>query len=305
MKTKDRLYPLASLLLLFLAAPLLAVLGAPWVYRLLQRVAAEGSVLDAPFHRVTSRLVLIAVAAFLVPAYRLSGMRSREECGLPRTADRGRLIKLGIGLGIGSMLAVYLLGVVLGVYVWDTEGKSTEYLVRKVLQILAGGLFIGFFEELLFRGFIFEALRKSLGVIASILISSFFFSIVHFMRPVDPAVTGAWNSGLLLFGNLFARAGSDFLQEACTLFCMGLILSVLSHWMKSIYVAIGLHAGWIWVMMFFRLFTDNQKTMVWLYGTNEWVSKAWMGPILSLVFFAAVLLTRKKWNKKTREGGEV
>ncbi|MBI9021209.1 MAG: CPBP family intramembrane metalloprotease [Verrucomicrobia bacterium] len=292
---KDRLKPLFALLLIFIAAPLLAALVSPWVYQFLQSFAAEDSLLDAPFHRVTSRIVLLAVALLLVPAYKLSGFKGRDHWGLCKSSSRWKLIGLGLGLGIVSMLIVYLLGTALGVFVWDTRGKGAAYLVRKVIQVIAGGLFIGFFEEILFRGFIQNALKKSLGVIAAVLIGSFFFSIVHFMRPTDPEVVNQWNSGLMLFQNLFGRAGDSFAQEASTLFCMGLVLAMLSHWMKSVYVAIGLHAGWVWVMMFFRLFTQNQRNMVWLYGTSDWVSRAWIGPILALIVLAAVVLTRKKW----------
>ncbi|MCC7300363.1 MAG: CPBP family intramembrane metalloprotease [Verrucomicrobia bacterium] len=296
MKT-DRFHPLYSILLLFLAAPLLAALAAPWIYQGLQSFAAEGSVLDAPFYRVTSRIVLIMVAVLLYPAYKLSGIRSKADCGLTGSPDRFRLVRLGLWLGVGSMLAVYVLGVALGVFVWDTGDKSSSYLIRKTLQAIAGGLAVGIFEEILFRGFIHAALRKSLGVVAAVILGSMFFSIVHFMRPVNPEVINQWNSGFMLFGTLFARAGDSFLQEACTLFCMGVVLSVLCQWTKSVYIAIGLHAGWVWVMMLFRLFAENQKNLVWLYGTGEWVSRGWMGPILSLTVLAAVWLTRKYWKR--------
>jgi hypothetical protein len=66
-------------------------------------------------------------------------------------------------------------------------------------------------------------------------------------------------------------------------------------------VAIGLHAGWVWVMMLFRLLTDNQKNLIGLYGTSEWVSKAWIGPILALAVLAAVAFTREKWNALSAE----
>lgn len=298
----ERFKPLASLFILFLAAPLLAALVSPWIYRVLQSVASDGSVLDAPFHRVTSRVVLVMVAALLYPAYKLSGMNGRADWGLPKRSNVWKLLGTGAGLGVASMLIVYILGVLLGVFVWDTDGRTTAYLIRKTLQAILGGLFIGVFEEILFRGFIFGTLRKSIGVVAALLISSFLFSIVHFMRPSDPEVINQWNSGFMLFHSLFARAGDSFLQEACTLFCMGMVLATLCHWMKSVYVAIGLHAGWVWVMMLFRLFTDNQKNLLWLYGTNEWVSKAWMGPILSLIVLATILLTRKKWIAMGEEG---
>lgn len=292
---KDHFYPLYSLLLIFLVAPLLAMLISPWIYQGLQSFATEGSALDAPFYRVAARVTLVTVALLLYPAYKLSGICGREVCGLPRVKNGRSLMGLGLGLGIGSMLIVYLLGVVLGVFVWDIHGKTASYLVRKTVQAIFGGLFIGVFEEILFRGFIHTALRKSLGVVAAVILGSFFFSIVHFMRPVNPEVINQWNSGLMLLENLFARAGDTFLQEASTLFCIGLLLSVLCQWTNSVYVAIGLHIGWVWVMMFFRLFVDNQKNLVWLYGTSEWISKAWVGSILSLVLLIAVLFTQKKW----------
>ena len=291
----DRFRPLLSLLLLFIVAPALAALTSPWVFRFLQSFAAEDSVLDAPFHRVTSRVVLIMVAALLVPAYKLSGLQGRENWGLVKCSNRARQIWIGMAVGVVSMLIIYFLGVFLGVFEWDTRGKPGTYIARKVIQIILGGLFIGFFEEILFRGYIQNALKKSLGLIPAILIGSFFFSIVHFMRPLDPAVTDQWNSGFMLFGNLFGRAGDSFLQEACTLFCMGTVLATLSYWMKSVYVAIGLHAGWVFVMMYFRLFTENQENMLWLYGDNDWVSKAWIGPIMAVLVWVGVFLTRKKW----------
>lgn len=294
---KDHLYPLYSVLLLFVAAPLLAVLAAPWVYRMLQPFAAAGSVLDAPFHRVTSRLAVVMVLLFLPLACRLSGFKTRADYGFSGAANRKRLLGLGLGLGAASMLAVYLPGAGLGVYAWDGAEKTLFHHIRAVLKILVGGLFIGVFEETLFRGFIFGALRKSLGVAAGIVIGSLLFSIVHFMKPLDPADTGAWNSGLLLFQNLFARAGSAFLQEACTLFCMGLVLCTLYQWLGSVYLLIGLHTGWVWIMMLFRHFSDNQKTMTWLYGTSDWISKSWMGSVLALIFLAAVLLTGRRWKQ--------
>jgi len=292
---KDRLRPLFSLLIIFLAAPLLAALVSPWIYQWLQSFATPDSVLDAPFHRVTSRLVLIMVAALLVPAYKLSGFKGHNDWGLPKVSNGWKLLGIGAGLGVVSMLIVYGAGTLLGVYGPDKDVETVVSHCLEILEVIAGGLFIGFFEEILFRGLIFGALRKSLGVIAGVLLSSFLFSIIHFMRPIDPEIMNQWNSGLLLFGNLFARAGDAFAQEACTLFCMGVVLAVLCHWMKSVYVAIGLHTGWVWVMMLFRHFADNTDTMVWLYGTSDWVSKAWIGPIMALFVLVAVALTRKKW----------
>jgi hypothetical protein len=44
-----------------------------------------------------------------------------------------------------------------------------------------------------------------------------------------------------------------------------------------------------------------QKNLIGLYGTSEWVSKAWIGPILALAVLAAVAFTREKWNALSAE----
>ncbi|MCU0856947.1 MAG: CPBP family intramembrane metalloprotease [Pontiellaceae bacterium] len=293
--TRDRLRPLCPLALLFLFAPALALLSAPWVYQMIQQFAAKGSVLDAPFYRVTARVVLVSVLLFLYPAYRLSGFRSRADYGLPSVPDRWTLIRLGILLGVTGMFLIYLLGAVTGVFAWDLDDRPVSCLVFKTVEILISGLAVGLFEEILFRGFVFGSLRNSLGLIPAIIFGSLFFSSVHLMRPLNPAVLNQWNSGFLLFNDLFARASKTLWQEAGTLFFMGVILSVICHWTKSVYVAIGLHAGWVWVMMFFRLFMDNQNTRIGLFGTTDWISKSWIGTGFSIVFLLVIFLLHKKW----------
>ena len=295
---KERVYPLLSILLLFVVAPLLAALISPWIYQGLQAVAPADSVLDAPFHRVTSRVVLVMVLVLLYPACRFGGFRRREDIGLVRDPRAGRLAGFGFLIGAVSMLAIYLPAVAMGVFRWDVAGVPLAKHLLKPLAITAGALFVGVFEEILFRGFIFGALRKSLGLAAGVLIGSLFFSIVHFMRPLDPEVVNAWNSGFMLFERLFARAGDAFLQEALTLFGMGVVLSMLFVWTRSLYLVIGLHAGWVWVMMLFRHFVQNTVTLPWLYGSNEWVSKAWIGPIAAVIFLAAAWLTRAYWGNR-------
>lgn len=293
--SRERLSAFSSLVLLFLVAPVIGLLVSPWLYRMLQLVAAEGSVLDAPFHRVAARAVLVAVALFFYPAYRLSGLRGLVGCGLPVAPDRTALIRRGFMLGFSGMLLIYLLGVVLDVFVWDTGNRTLPVLIRKSIGALVGGFAVSVFEEILFRGFIFGVLRKASGLLPAVIFGSLFFAAVHLMRPVNPPEIDQWNSGFLLFGNLFARAAGTIWQEAGTLFFMGVVLSLLCYWTRSVYLAIGLHAGWVCVMMLFRLFMDNRETCVQLFGTTDWVSKAWIGVGFSLVFLLLTLLLHKKW----------
>lgn len=309
----DRYKPLMSLLLIFFAAPLLALLVSPWVYMAIQSRAPEvlqwvqeceaakihlfwadlaDSVFDSPYRRVNDRCVLIGVLIFLAPAYRMSGLRGRADFGIPKRSDWARLFGSGLIVAAASMLLVYLIGLFAGVY--GPAGLDSG-VVGDLLKIIIGMLLVGVIEEILFRGYILTALRKSLGPVAAVLLSSALFAVVHFIKPAEPAAVDHWYSGFLLVGHLFAKAGDTFWPEVCTLFCMGTVLATLSYWTRSVYIAIGLHAGWVWIMMLFRLFTENQGRLVWLYGPGEWISKGWIGPIMALAVWAVVFATRKKW----------
>ena len=308
--------PLISLLLIFIAAPLLSALLTPWIYQAIQSQSAQvmewvhtceeagthtfwadiaDSVFTSPFRRVNDRVVLILILLFLPISYRLSGLRSLDSLGWPRRPDRLKLFAGALGVAMASMLAVYLLGVALGVYAWDGASLPAAQLTAGILKILLGGLLIGILEETLFRGVILNAFSTGLGRVAGILITSILFAVIHFIKPAEPEVLNQWYSGLLLYQHPFSGASGTVGIEMSTLLCMGLVLGALTSWTKSVYVAIGLHTGWVWVMMLFRLLTENQQTMVWLYGTSEWISTGWVGPIMALMILAAAFVTRKKW----------
>lgn len=309
----DRFKPLLSLLIIFIAAPLLAALVSPWIYTAIQSRSAEvlqwvqeceasgthafwadiaDSVFDSPFRRVNDRVVLVLVLLLLAPAYKLSGMRGRADFGIPPRKDGWGLFAKGVVVAAASMLMTYGIGLFAGVY---APAQLDSGVAAELIKIIIGMLLIGVIEEILFRGFILNALRKSLGPVAAVLLSSALFAAVHFIKPAEPADTDQWYSGLQLFSNLFAKVGDTFWPEVCTLFCMGSVLATLSLWTRSVYLAIGLHAGWVWIMMLFRLFTENQGRLVWLYGSGEWISKGWVGPIMALAVWTVVFLTRKKW----------
>ncbi len=312
----DRFKPLFSLVLIFLAAPLLAALISPWIYQAIQSQSPDvmewvhaceeagthafwadiaDSVFTSPFRRVNDRVVLILILLFLPVSYRLSGLRSLDSFGWSRRPDRLKLFAGALGVAMVSMLAVYLLGIFLGVYAWDGASLSGAQMTAGILKILLGGFLIGLLEETLFRGVVLNALSTGFGRVAGILLTSTLFAVVHFIKPIDPEITNQWYSGFLLYQQPFSGAGGTVWVEMSTLLCMGLVLASLTNWTRSVYVAIGLHTGWVWVMMLFREFSENQQTIVWLYGTGEWISTGWVGPIMALIILFAAIATRKKW----------
>lgn len=316
----ERFKPLCSLLILFVAAPMLALLVSPWIHMAIQSRSPEvlqwvqeseaagtnlfwadlaDSVFDSPFRRLNDRVVLVSVLIFLVPACRMSGLRGRADFGIPKRSGWKRLFGVGLVVAAASMLLVYGAGLLAGVY---GPAELDNGVVGDGVKIIIGMLLIGVIEEILFRGYILTALRKSIGPAAAVWVGSALFAVVHFIKPAEPESVN-WSSGFLLATNLFAKAGDTFWPEVCTLFFMGTVLATLSLWTRSVYLAIGLHAGWVWIMMLFRLFTENQGRLVWLYGPGEWISKGWIGPLMAVLVWVAAILTHKKWIAFGQESG--
>ncbi|MDH3345981.1 MAG: CPBP family intramembrane metalloprotease, partial [Kiritimatiellaceae bacterium] len=209
----DRFKPLFSLVLIFIGAPLLALFLSPWAYMAIQSRAAEvlqwvqeseaagtnlfwadlaDSVFDSPYRRVNDRCVLMSVLIFLIPAYRMSGLRGRADFGIPKRSDWARLFGFGLIVAAASMLLVYLIGLFAGVY---GAAELDSGVFGNVLKIVIGMLLVGVIEEILFRGYILNALRKSLGPVAAVLLSSALFAVVHFIKPAEPETIDHWYSG--------------------------------------------------------------------------------------------------------------
>ncbi|MDX1763825.1 MAG: CPBP family intramembrane glutamic endopeptidase [bacterium] len=86
---------------------------------------------------------------------------------------------------------------------------------EKILFFLTIGIMAPFFEEIFFRGFLFNAFRVRLGTMGGVLLSAFLFAAVHF----------------------------DF-SVFLGLFAIGIMLSIVYHQTQNLLTAIILHGLW-------------------------------------------------------------
>ena len=251
MKTRPLLY-----LLVFVAAPLaLGPLLAPWIYLGLQKLAAAHSVFAAlagdRFERVATRTVQIIALLLVWPCLRYSGTVARVAPALRWNAERGWCLLRWCGIGVATIAALYAVGFAVRLYVPDPRVWGTSRLFTAPLFMLIGAVLVGALEEYLFRGFIFGVLRARLSTGWAALLSSAFFSAIHFLRPRLPAPPEAitWTSGFELFPHLFTlfRPHYDW-DFALTLFLMGLTLCGLLVRQGHLYGIVGLHIGWVWAL---------------------------------------------------------
>lgn len=80
------------------------------------------------------------------------------------------------------------------------EGSAWQVAVLGILVVMVGP----FFEELLFRGWLFGGLRKRWGVKWALAVSAFLFAIIH----ADPWATPALFVLGLVFGGVYQKTGS-------------------------------------------------------------------------------------------------
>ncbi|MCS7009251.1 MAG: CPBP family intramembrane metalloprotease, partial [Chthoniobacterales bacterium] len=124
----------------------------------------------------------------------------------------------------------------------------SEIQLEGLGRIALSAIFVGFFEEVLFRGIAFGILIRLLGSFwAGVLVSAFFAS-VHFLRPGNRVTNevnwlSGWHQMLAVFDSvpempLLAWGWG-------TLFFIGLILAFAVNRTRSLWHAFGLHAGWI------------------------------------------------------------
>ncbi|HSE84875.1 MAG TPA: CPBP family intramembrane glutamic endopeptidase [Candidatus Binatia bacterium] len=226
-----------------------------------------------PFSRIFNRLFMIS-GVLLFFAYRpLLKIESPSQLGLtPRTRAR-RDVAIGLCLALGSMLVLGFIMSLAEVYKPFFRLSLGESLVQCV-QALLTGFTVGFLEEIFFRGIIFRGLLEDWKPLPAFLVANLFYAALHFVKPgeeyflsgIDP-----WAG----FRHLFSTF-APFLEPAgiapgmIGLLLIGIALSYAFLRTATLYLSIGLHAGWIISIKTVRVFGDYQReNLGWLFGSTD------------------------------------
>ncbi|MDX1519541.1 MAG: CPBP family intramembrane glutamic endopeptidase [Gammaproteobacteria bacterium] len=220
-----------------------------------------GLVTDYPFHKLLGHLTLVLGLAGSFVYLSLNGMLDRRGCGYG-TGKKPFLKQVGIGLLIGNLvlLVIELLLLVLGLHVPEpglTPGVS--WIIELVFIAAVTGLVVGLTEETIFRGAIQGVLMKHLKVIPAVLLSSFAYAALHFIKfPELPAnIDPDWHSGLSLLADSFKYGYFTYnFDKFITLLLLGVLLGTLRAINGNIALCIGVHAGLVMMMKISRKLTD-------------------------------------------------
>jgi len=209
---------------------------------------------DFPFHRIGERIGMLALLLGFLAVARHLGLADRGSLGygLPRR-EFLRELALALALGVASMLAVVGVMSMLGLLEWRSGAPlSAAALAALVTRSAVSALAVAFIEETFLRGAMHTAIERESGTRAAIILTALLYAATHFFASyhIAPAAVTA-RSGLdLLAGTLHAFAQPTGIADAfLALLAVGGVLGLVRAATGNIAACIGLHAGWVWVML--------------------------------------------------------
>lgn len=237
---------LGKILLYFVTVLVVSALLAPLLYFGLHEHV------HFAFHRYLSRTTQVTALVLLVPL--LLWLRLRvwdlKEFGLEKNRHAVRDWAMGLSLAVGPLAVLAVGYVACSVYRVNQDQPWGAFV-----QILLTAAFVPVVEEFLFRGILLGLARKALGAWPAAVGVSLLFAFVHFLKPskLDAQVV-TWSSGFALYGHTFDDAPSLVLFFAgfISLFAAGLILALAAMKTRSLWLPIGIHAGWIFGQQMFQ-----------------------------------------------------
>jgi len=214
---------------------------------------------DFPFHRIAERLGMLALLIGFIAVARHLGLADRASLGygVPRRIFL-REMAFGLGLGVATMLAVVGLMVALGLLEWSTASISPGALIGLIVARAVSGFAVAFIEETFLRGAMQTAITRESGTRVAVLLTALLYAATHFFAKARIAPEDVTPySGLLLLGqSLHAFAHfADIADAFLALFAVGVVLALVRAATGNIAPCIGLHAGWVWVMLVTRELT--------------------------------------------------
>ena len=276
------LYLAASLVLGALLAPLLFKCGHALAGRgIFPRVTAQG------FHRYFSRTVEIAAILLLWPLARSLKVKSLAELGLCPDARWARRIALGFTAAVVLMAAMALLVSAFGGVIFFPAEQRHFGEIPKVIFTAAC---VGFIEECIFRGAFLGLLQRTMPRGVALIASSLFFAVLHFIQPLKSDIAPesvTWTSGFALIPSVFSQWSDPMLVAASftTLLAVGCVLGWAMQRTQSLWLGIGLHAGWVTCVQGFGKFAYFAP------GKLPWIGadiRIGLAPLVTVILTGAV-----------------
>jgi membrane protease YdiL (CAAX protease family) len=267
---------------------------APWLYLGTQWAAARWPALAPlagnPFYRFVLRSILGLAVLALWPLLRNCRMLNRRELGLANAAQAPGQLAAGFGIGFGSLACAAVLAICC-----RGRNASLAHSGPEFAHFLAGttaaAVVVAILEELIFRAGLFGVLRKCSPWPLALAVSSAVYASVHFLQKAPAPSHMGWLTGLQILPQMF-RTPADGLAPVpafFTLLVAGAILALTYQKTGSLFMSIGLHAGWIFWLKSYRFLTQETPGAARSIWGSDKLLDGWLPLLILAVVLAAML----------------
>jgi membrane protease YdiL (CAAX protease family) len=246
---------LLALGLAFLIVTALALAFTPWV--------------EEP-SRWARKPLLFLVIGIWIALWRPTRGTLAALAGWAPAGGRWRIAVRGFLVGMSALVLLNVVLLALGAREVEWDLSPGQFALRVVLYLLQA-IVLALVEESFFRGILQNRLRAAGGTTVAVLLGSVIFALAHFLRPPKHRPPEAWwdtvPACLAGVGEVFGHRWT----EGVGLFLVGLVLAMLRVRSPTIFLAVGVHAGWVFVRFVSRKVLDEVDGFMpddpWLLGS--------------------------------------
>lgn len=251
---------------------------------------------DFPAFFAVSLLVSAAILFLPLIQWLRGGRQPEAACGqrLRQNPLGARQAVLGFSAVTVLFLGIAGILVLAGVFVWKNPGEAVAKLALRGFSVALG---LAVLQEILFRGIAMGIFLRAMRPAAALGLSAVLFALVHFLNPppgldvLDPDAAG---TGFELLRKIAARFSDPrvVLGVFAPLLALGGVLAYARWRTASLWLPIGLHAGWIFVNAILASVTTaagDPDSLIWLISGPS--LQQGLLPLVGIVL-AGVMITR-------------
>ncbi len=219
------------------------------------------------FPKYLNRGVLIAALIGLWPFLKSLGLNGMSAIGLEKNPFARRHLVVGALLGALGLF---------GVSTWLVFSERLEILPKIsplwFLSAAATAVAVALIEEFFFRGALLGVMLRHLSSKVATIVLSIFFAVLHFIKPHASVKHWEgeihWWTGFEVLSYSFWQFKEPRLLVGglLTLFLVGVVLAYATIKTRSLFLAIGLHGGWVFVLRLVQMGTTRKTPPDWLVG---------------------------------------
>ena len=279
----------------FIATVVIGAILAPILFWSAQSLAAHGVfsfLAKYDFETFFHRALLVAAVLLLWPLLRVSHVRCLADLGLAPNSRWGRDLCAGVVVSVVPLLLCGLVPIALHVY-----ALRHSFAWPRFGRMLMASITVPFIEEAFFRGIVLGLLLRTGRKYIAIFAVSLIFAAVHFLKAPDrTSEIVTWTSGFSSIAHAFdgIRDPMMLASALATLFFIGWILAAARVLTHSLWLSIGLHAGWIFGSGTFSLLARQRIPAL------PWMGKNLLIGIIPLGVAALTWVIMRIWVKYDR-----